>query len=401
MPLSLSKGSRKTAFIVISLLLPPALAASAGENFEAGLEEGRRHGAEILSRHSEILRPSAATPEAVPGYGEQTRQELSDEGSRWTEDPEGMRTEAESAIESGDQATSDAPGFLKQSSAQRPTFTIDPETDPMIRNSRDAMENTAPQCEKKEVCTEYAESSWNEQEECYDQATLQRVSCSVTKTVTATERTENWKYVTLEIDRNDGGVGFSASIDTDGDGSRDVSLSSPGCLDRRSGDVWGDFGGFTLGGSYWRGCFTLDGSGSFVPEPSSTCVSVFGPTASTGPSPGIAAKAVRSWSLVSQISGAGGVASEPIRRASSSTRGSSSSLDVTVRLRLQRTVQENFDARRSTSRSQRVPTHCHQRSRQWPARLRFFMGSRRSSPGTASKRGAQTAPAARVIFAPG
>ena len=76
----------------------------------------------------------------------------------------------------------------------------------MIRNSRDAIENTAPQCEKKEVCTEYAESSWNEWEECYDQATLQSVSCNVIKTVTVTENTETWRYMTLEIDRNDGGV---------------------------------------------------------------------------------------------------------------------------------------------------------------------------------------------------
>ena len=281
MPGYLSNGSRKVAFITISLLLLPALAAHAGEDFEAGLEEGKNHGTEILSRHSEILRPSAATPEAVPGYGERARQELSSEGSRWTDNPEGMRTEAEGTIQDGDPATSDAPGFLKRSSVQRPAFTIDPETDPMIRNSRDAIENTAPQCEKKEVCTEYAENSWNEREECYDQATLGRISCNVIKTVTVTENTETWRYMTLEIDRNDGGVGFSASIDTDGDGSPDVSLYAPGCLDRRSGDVWGDFGGFTLGGSYWRGCFTLGPSG-FAAAPDETCVSTFGPTASIG-----------------------------------------------------------------------------------------------------------------------
>ena len=117
----------------------------------------------------------------------------------------------------------------------------------MIRNSKEAIENPTPQCEKEEVCTEYAESSWNEQEECYDQATLLGVSCSVRKTVTTTESTETWRYMTLEIDRNDSGVGFSASIDTDGDGSPDVSLYAPGCLDRQSGDVWGDFGGFTPG----------------------------------------------------------------------------------------------------------------------------------------------------------
>ena len=282
MPGCSSNGLSKAAFIVISLLLLPAFGTRAGEDFEAGLEEGRSHAAEILSRHSEILRPSAAAPEAVPGYGAQTAQELLRKGSRWTENPEGMKTEAEGAIRGGDSSTSYAPGFLKQSSAQRPAFTIDSETDPMIRNSRDAAENPISRCEKKEVCTEYAENSWNEREECYDQAALRGVSCSIIKTVTATERTESWRYMTLEIDRNDGGAGFSASIDTDGDGSRDVSLYSPGCLDRQSGNVWGDYGGFTLGGPLWRGCFTLDGSGSFIPEPDSTCVSAFGQTASAG-----------------------------------------------------------------------------------------------------------------------
>ena len=282
MPGYLSNALRKTAFITISLLLLPALLARAGEDFEAGLKEGRRHGTEILTRHSGALRPSAATPEAVPGYGTETRQELRREGSRWTENPEGMRTEAEGTIRDGDPATSDAPGFLKRSSAQRPVFTIDPETDPMIANSTEAIENPLSQCEKEEVCTEYAESSWNEREECYDQAALERVSCSVRKTVTVTENTETWRYMTLELDRNDGGVGFSASIDTDGDGSADVSLYAPGCLDRRSGDVWGDFGGFTLGGPHWRGCFTLDGSGSFTPAPAATCVSAFGQVAASG-----------------------------------------------------------------------------------------------------------------------
>ena len=282
MPEHLSNALRKTAFMTISLLLLPALEARAVEDFEAGLEEGRRHGEEILSRHSSVLRPSDIPQDSVPGYGAGTQQELRGEGSRWTENPDRMRTEAEDAIQDGNPTTSDAPGFLKQSSAQRPVFTIDPETDPMIRNSKEAIENPSSQCEKEEVCTEYAESSWNEREECYDQATLRRVSCNVRKTVTVTENTETWRYMTLEINRNDGGVGFSASIDTDGDGSADVSLYSPGCLDRRSGDVWGDFGGFTLGGSYWRGCFTLDASGSFTPAPNERCVSAFGQTAASG-----------------------------------------------------------------------------------------------------------------------
>lgn len=164
-------------------------------------------------------------------------------------------------------------------------FTIDPQTDPMIAGSKDAIEKPLSSCEKKEECTEYAENSWNEREKCYDQATLQRISCNIIKTVTVTERTENWKYMTLEIDRNDGGVGFSASIDTDGDGSRDVSLYSSGCLDRQSGDVWGDLGGFSLGGPQWRGCFTLNGAGNFVPVPDETCTSTFGPTAALGKLP--------------------------------------------------------------------------------------------------------------------
>ena len=277
MPGYLSNALRKTAFMTISLLLLAALPVRAGEDFEAGLEEGRRHGdgnsLPPLKRASPFGR---RTPEAVPGYGTGTQQELHREGSRWTENPDGMRTEAEGSIQDGDPATSDAPGFLKRSSAQRPVFTIDPETDPMIRNSTEAIENPSSQCEKEEVCTEYAESSWNEREECYDQAALERVSCNVRKTVTVTESTETWRYMTLEIDRNDGGVGFSASIDTDGDGSADVSLYSPGCLDRQSGDMWGDFGGFTLGGSYWRGCFTLSASGSFTPAPDETCISAFG-----------------------------------------------------------------------------------------------------------------------------
>ena len=92
MPEHLSNALKKTAFIMISFLLLPTFSAHAGEDFEAGLEEGRRHGAEILSRHSGALRPSTATPEAVPGYGAQTQQGLRsrgfavDGGSRGDED---------------------------------------------------------------------------------------------------------------------------------------------------------------------------------------------------------------------------------------------------------------------------------------------------------------------------
>ena len=188
MPGYLSNGSIKTAFTVISLLLLPTVAARAGEDFEAGLREGRLHGTEMLSRHSQTLSPSEIEPEALPGYGTQTRQELRQEGSRWTGDPEGMKTEAGGKIRGGDPATSDAAGFLKRSSAQRPAFTIDPKTDPMIAGSKRAIEAPLSSCEKKEVCTEYAENLWNEQKECYEEATLSRHYCNVKKTVTVIPR---------------------------------------------------------------------------------------------------------------------------------------------------------------------------------------------------------------------
>lgn len=189
MPGYLSNGSIKTAFTVISLLLLPTVAARAGEDFEAGLREGRLHGTEMLSRHSQTLSPSEIGPEALPGYGTQTRQELRREGSRWAGDPEGMKTEAAGKIRGGDPATSDAAGFLKRSSAQRPAFTIDPRTDPMIAGSKRAIEAPlSSSCEKKEVCAEYAESLWNEQKECYGEATLSRHYCNVKKTVTVIPR---------------------------------------------------------------------------------------------------------------------------------------------------------------------------------------------------------------------
>ena len=184
MPGCLSGALKKTAFMAISLLLLPLLPAHGEEDFEAGLREGRTHGTEMLSRHSQILRPSEVEAEALPGYGTETRKELQSEGARWTGNPEGMRAQAEGAIQGGDPTTSNAPGFLKRSSAQRPSFTIDPKTDPMIASSRRAIESPLSSCEKKEVCTEYTESLWNEQKECYEEATLSRHYCNVKKTVT-------------------------------------------------------------------------------------------------------------------------------------------------------------------------------------------------------------------------
>ena len=67
----------------------------------------------MLSRHSEALRPPAVGEEAPPGYGTESLEELRSEGTRWTGDPEGMKTEAEGAIQGGDPATSDAPEFSK------------------------------------------------------------------------------------------------------------------------------------------------------------------------------------------------------------------------------------------------------------------------------------------------
>ncbi len=198
--------------MAISLLLLPAPGAGAGEDFEAGLREGRLHGTEMLSRHSQILKPSAVDTEALPGYGPESRQELQTEGTRWTGDPEGMRAEAESAIQGGDPATSDAPGFLKRSSAQRPTFTIDPKTDPVIASSKRAIESPLSSCEKKETCTEYTENSWKEQKECYDQATLSRHYCNVKKTVTVIplDTAEETTYET-HIETEDGCAGYKAA----------------------------------------------------------------------------------------------------------------------------------------------------------------------------------------------
>lgn len=184
MPGCLESALKKATLVTISLLLVPA--PGAGEDFEAGLREGRLHGTEMLSRHSQALRPSAVETETLPGYGTETLEELRSEGARWTGDPGGMKTEAEGAIQGGDPAISDAPGFLRQSSAQRPAFTVDPETDPMIANSKDAIETPLSSCEKQEVCTEYAENFWNEPKECYEQATLSRHYCNVKKTVTVT-----------------------------------------------------------------------------------------------------------------------------------------------------------------------------------------------------------------------
>jgi len=84
--------------MAISLLLLPTPGAGGGEDFEAGLQEGRLHGTEMLSRHSQILRPSDVEAEALPGYGTETQKELQSEGARWTGDPEGMRAQAEGAI---------------------------------------------------------------------------------------------------------------------------------------------------------------------------------------------------------------------------------------------------------------------------------------------------------------
>ena len=271
--------------MTISLLLFQAVFTQAEEVFDSALEEGKRHGEEMLTRHSDILKPSDIPPDALPGYPVEKREEIEREADGWISDTEGMRTEGENLIRSGDPETSNASGFLEKSSEQRPVFIIDPETDPVIRNSKKAVEKPFSDCEKKESCLEYHDISWNERKSCYEETPLENVTCDVTKTVVIEETTEIWKYMTLEIDRNDSGAGFSAQIDTDGDGAADISLTSPACADRRSGDLWGDYAGFTLGGPYWKACFTLDDSGNFVTSPKSKCVSVFGNMASLGKLP--------------------------------------------------------------------------------------------------------------------
>ena len=285
MPGRLSGGCARAAFTAISLVFVFALSAEAKKEFDSGLEEGRSHGKKMLGRHGEALRPSAVRDDTVPAYTDGGRKEMESRGSAWTKNPEGMRTEAETAVRKGDPATSDAPGFLKRSSGSRPEFTIDPETDPVIASSRRAMEKPPPDCERKEACAEYGTESWNERESCYDEASRRTFACSVKKTVTETAKTRTFRYLTLEIDRNDASVGFSATLDTDGDGAADVSLRSPSCLNRRSGNTWGLYKGFSLGGPIWRGCYELAASGRFVPRPSSVCVSVFGLTANRGALP--------------------------------------------------------------------------------------------------------------------
>lgn len=285
MPGPFSAACARAAFTAISLLLLFAPSAEAKEKFESGLREGMSHGKEMLSRHGTILRPSAVPDGAVPAYADGKRKDMESRGAAWSKNPEGMRTEAEAAVREGDPATSDAPGFLKRSSESRPEFTIDPETDPVIASSRRAVEKPSPDCEKKEACAEYATESWKERESCYDEATRRTVACNVRKTVTETARTRTFGYLTLEIDRNDASVGFSAVLDTDGDGAADATLRSPSCLNRRRGSTWGLYKGFSLGGPIWRGCYELAASGRFVPLPSSVCVSVFGLTANRGALP--------------------------------------------------------------------------------------------------------------------
>ena len=236
MPECSSGVLKKAAFMAISLALLSAGAGGAGD-FEEGLREGRLHGTEMLSRHSQTLSPSAAEGEALPGYGAETRRELLGEGERWTGDPEGTRAEAERVIRSGDPATSDAAGFLRRSSGRRSEFAMDPERDPVIAGSRDAIEGPPSSCEKKEKCTGYAENSWNERKECYDQATLSRHYCNVKKTVTLVPRDDGTGYET-RIETDDGCADYEAERRCESFSSRclKTALTREGetvCLDRK------------------------------------------------------------------------------------------------------------------------------------------------------------------------
>ncbi len=158
------KNSLAAVFMTISLALIFAPAAGGGDDFREALDQGRRHGEEMLSRHSSALNPSS--PQTVPGYGEAERQEFIREGERWTGNPEGMREEGAGRIQSGDPVTSDAAGHLKQSSAKRPAS---PETGSVTANSEMPIES--PSCGESGVCE--TEVRCAEGDECFDTQTAQ------------------------------------------------------------------------------------------------------------------------------------------------------------------------------------------------------------------------------------
>ena len=81
----------------------------------------------------------------------------------------------------------------------------------MIASSKRAIESPLSSCEKKETCTEYTESLWNEQKECYDQATLSRHLCNVKKTVSVIplETAETTHETRIETDN--GCAGYEAA----------------------------------------------------------------------------------------------------------------------------------------------------------------------------------------------
>lgn len=282
MPGRFSGRSVKAVFTAISLLALFLFPASAREDFDSGLSEGKTYGREILRLRSDVLEPSEVPRGTVPGLGGQSEEDMKRKGTAWKKNPDLMRTEAENETLSGNVETSGAAVFLRRSSVSRPVFAIDPETDPVIRGSRRAIEDPVGECQKIEACAEYSTESWNERESCYDQISTRTVSCEVRKRASVTERTETFGYMTLEIDRNDSGVGFSAVVDTDGDGAAELRLRTPGCVNRKKGNTWGNFGGVTLGGPLWRGCFVLDEAGKFISRPAETCVAVFGLAADSG-----------------------------------------------------------------------------------------------------------------------
>ncbi len=278
MPLCFPSASGITAFTVISFFLISI--AHAERVFDKALEEGENHGEQMLSRHKNILIPKNVPQNTLPDYTPRATQEYEQKGKRWTDNPEKMTPETETVSRD----PSSAAALVKESARKRPVFVIDPKTDPVIKNSQKVMKNTHTQCEQKETCSQYKDTHWTERKSCYKQASTERYSCSVKRTVIKTPQTNTWRYMTLEFDRNDLSLGFSATINTEGaDTVKRVKSST--CVNRKSINLWGNYGGFTIGGPVWKSCLSLQDSGRFQTERSSTCAQTFGETARRGTMP--------------------------------------------------------------------------------------------------------------------
>ncbi len=278
MPFCFPGASKTTVFTVISLFLLSGVRAD--EVFYRSLEEGKIHGERMLSEHEDILVPGNIPKDLLPGYTRGGAREFERKGKKWTDAPDEMTPQAETVSRD----FSGASAFMKESAENRPAFVIDPGTDPVIRNSRDAMENTYKGCGRKETCSQYEDTRWTERRSCYEQVSMERRRCSIKKTVTETRQTESWRYMTLEFDRNDLSAGFSAAVDPDGADTVKM-VRSPFCVNRGNKNLWGNYGGFTIRGPGWKNCVSLQDSGSFRTEQGSVCARSFGETAKRGAMP--------------------------------------------------------------------------------------------------------------------